>query len=61
MVKRLLHIPTVRARELAASGQQDEYIAALEALYGIQVEQPAAPAAAAECPVDHTQLRSESA
>jgi glutamyl-tRNA reductase len=61
MVKQLLHIPTVRARKLAANGQQDEYIAALEALYGIQVEQPAAKAAAAECPVDHEQYRSETA
>ncbi|WP_285248760.1 glutamyl-tRNA reductase [Pseudarthrobacter sp. efr-133-R2A-89] len=58
MVKQLLHVPTVRARELAANGQQDDYVAALEALYGITVEQPGvAPAAAAaepECPVDHT-------
>ncbi|NWL32337.1 glutamyl-tRNA reductase [Paenarthrobacter nitroguajacolicus] len=61
MVKQLLHIPTVRARELAANGQQDDYVAALEALYGIQVEQPRAVAPSAECPVDHEQLRSESA
>jgi glutamyl-tRNA reductase len=60
MVKQLLHIPTVRARELAANGQQEEYVAALEALYGIEVEKPQA-APAAECPVDHGQLRSESA
>ncbi|MGN6442819.1 MAG: glutamyl-tRNA reductase [Arthrobacter sp.] len=59
MVKQLLHVPTVRARELAANGQLDDYVAALEALYGITVEQPAtAPAASpalaeAECPVDH--------
>lgn len=53
MVKQLLHVPTVRARELAANGQQDEYVAALEALYGITVDQPAAQAAQAECPVDH--------
>ena len=48
MVKQLLHVPTVRARELAANGQQDDYVAALEALYGITVEQPAdaAPQAA---------------
>jgi len=52
-------VPTVRARELAANGQQDDYVAALEALYGITVEQPAtSPAASpalaeAECPVDH--------
>lgn len=59
MVKQLLHVPTVRARELAANGQQDDYISALEALYGITVEQPAAPAAApAECPVDHQGLES---
>jgi glutamyl-tRNA reductase len=58
MVKQLLHVPTVRARELAANGQQDDYVAALEALYGITVEQPAPPAAAgpAECPVDHRGL-----
>lgn len=60
MVKQLLHVPTVRARELAANGQQDDYVAGLEAVYGITVEQPAAarPAAdaAAECPVDHNSL-----
>jgi glutamyl-tRNA reductase len=39
MVKQLLHIPTVRARELAANGQQAAYIAGLEALYGITVEE----------------------
>ncbi len=52
MVKQLLHVPTVRARELAANGQQDDYVSALETLYGITVEQPAA-AAQAECPADH--------
>ncbi|MCZ2403218.1 glutamyl-tRNA reductase [Paenarthrobacter sp. Z7-10] len=60
MVKSLLHIPTVRARELAATGEQESYFAGLEALYGITVEQPmsagAAPAgsadlAARDCPV----------
>ena len=56
MVKQLLHVPTVRARELAANGQQDDYVAALEALYGITVEQPAAAAPQAECPVDHRGL-----
>jgi glutamyl-tRNA reductase len=55
MVKQLLHVPTVRARELAANGQQDDYVAALETLYGITVEQPAA-AAQPECPVDHQGL-----
>ncbi|MFM9429625.1 glutamyl-tRNA reductase [Arthrobacter sp. MP_2.3] len=56
MVKQLLHVPTVRARELASNGQQEDYVAALEALYGITVEQPSAPAAVAECPVDHQTL-----
>jgi len=53
MVKQLLHVPTVRARELAANGQQEDYVAALEALYGITVEPAAAKAAGAECPVVH--------
>ena len=65
MVKQLLHGPTVRAKELAAAGQQGEYIAALQALYGIEIEavEPQMPAAveSAEsatqptCPVDHDQ------
>ncbi len=55
MVKQLLHVPTVRARELAANGQQEHYVAGLEALYGITVDQPAAPAAAA-CPAEHAGL-----
>ncbi len=37
MVRQLLHVPTVRARELAAEGRQEDYTAALEALYGIDV------------------------
>ncbi|MFI5084526.1 MAG: glutamyl-tRNA reductase [Actinomycetales bacterium] len=44
MVKSLLHIPTVRARELAAAGDRDSYVAGLEALYGIIID-PAAGAA----------------
>ncbi|WP_427006834.1 glutamyl-tRNA reductase [Pseudarthrobacter sp. H2] len=62
IVRRLLHIPTVRARELATAGRQDDYAAALEALFGLNVQLtipripgtmssvesvPAAPAAAA--------------
>lgn len=52
MVKQLLHGPTVRAKELAAAGQQSEYIAALQALYGIEIEaalgtEPALPTEAA--------------
>ena len=65
MVKQLLHIPTVRGRELAAQGRADEYAQAIETLYGITIaEKPATPAdrkaatvsedpTAAECPVDH--------
>lgn len=40
MVKQLLHTPTVRARELAAQGREAEYLAALDALYGISIELP---------------------
>ncbi|WP_394939108.1 glutamyl-tRNA reductase [Psychromicrobium sp. YIM B11713] len=40
MVKQLLHVPTVRGRELAAAGQQDQYLAGLQALYGIEVSAP---------------------
>lgn len=53
MVKQLLHVPTVRARELAAQGQQDNYVMALETLYGITVEQPAEKSSA-QCPVTQT-------
>lgn len=46
VVRQLLHVPTARARELAAAGRQDDYTAALEALFGLRVEtdvlQPAA-------------------
>lgn len=44
MVRQLLHVPTVRARELAAEGRQEDYEAALQALYGIDVTQPGTPA-----------------
>lgn len=37
MVKQLLHVPTVRAKELAAAGDADSYVAALEVLYGLKV------------------------
>lgn len=39
----LVHTPSVRARSLAAEGRSAEFVAALEVLYGLQVE----PAAAA--------------
>ncbi len=35
MVKQLLHVPTVRAKELAAAGDTEGYLAALEVLYGL--------------------------
>ena len=41
MVKQLLHVPTVRAKELAAAGDAESYLAALDALYGLKIE-PAA-------------------
>ena len=34
----LLHTPTVRAKKLAAEGRTEDYVQALETLYGIQVE-----------------------
>ncbi|XAS67668.1 glutamyl-tRNA reductase [Micrococcaceae bacterium Sec5.7] len=38
VVRQLMHVPTSRARELAAAGRQDDYTAALEALYGLTVD-----------------------
>lgn len=38
IVRRLLHTPTVRARELAADGRQHDYAAALEVLFGLSVQ-----------------------
>lgn len=37
IVRKLLHTPTVRARELAAEGRTEDYLNALQALYGIEV------------------------
>lgn len=48
IVRKLLHTPTVRARELAAEGRTADYLQALEALYGIEVtsqEESARPGA----------------
>lgn len=39
LVRELLHVPTVRAKELAASGRAAEYIAALESLYNIDQQE----------------------
>jgi glutamyl-tRNA reductase len=38
----LLHTPKVRSRELARDGEHDAYLAGLDALFGLQVELPAA-------------------
>lgn len=38
MVKSLLHTPTMRAKQMAAQGRSGDYVAGLEALYGIEVE-----------------------
>lgn len=37
VVRQLLHVPTTRARELAVAGRQEEYTAALETLFGLDV------------------------
>ncbi|GAA3696967.1 glutamyl-tRNA reductase [Zhihengliuella alba] len=39
MMRQLLHVPTVRARELAAEGRSDEVVNALGALFDISEEQ----------------------
>jgi glutamyl-tRNA reductase len=45
----LLHTPMVRARELARAGEQQSYVDALDALFGLQVElEPPAAADSAE-------------
>ena len=51
MVRQLLHVPTVRGRQLAAEGRQEDYMAALEALYGIEPGDAAAPSPEQSCPV----------
>lgn len=51
MMRQLLHVPTVRARELAAEGRAGDYIQALETLYGLEIELPVAPASKNACPV----------
>ena len=49
MIRRVLHTPTVRARELAALGRQDDYTAALDTLFGLGPETEAETAAATTC------------
>ncbi|GAA1172964.1 glutamyl-tRNA reductase [Nesterenkonia xinjiangensis] len=38
IVRKLLHTPTVRARELAAEGRTEDYVRALEDVFGLEVE-----------------------
>lgn len=38
MLRQLLHVPTIRARELAQAGRQDDYAAALEVLFGLSLQ-----------------------
>lgn len=38
--KALLHVPTVRARQLAEAGQAERYVSALNTLYGLDVDVP---------------------
>lgn len=45
MIKQLLHVPTVRAKELAAAGDSESYLAALDTLFGLKVEPTAISAA----------------
>lgn len=59
VVRQLLHVPTSRARELAAAGRQDDYTAALEALYGLTVD--LAAHADAGPPPSHTRPAAKSA
>jgi glutamyl-tRNA reductase len=62
VVRQLLHVPTTRARELAAAGRQDEYTAALETLFGLDVAadvKDTRPAAAAEADLHGCPVRAE--
>lgn len=43
LLGRLLHTPTARAHELADAGRADEYLAALEAVLGIRIDDVPAP------------------
>ncbi|MFJ2620572.1 glutamyl-tRNA reductase [Glutamicibacter sp. NPDC087344] len=55
MMRQLLHIPTVRARELASEGRTAEYVSALETLYGLELNEPVGQTSTplpATCPVD---------
>ena len=48
VVQRLLHLPTVRVRQLAAEPGGEAYAAALRELFALDVEDPIDPVAAGE-------------
>jgi len=52
--KTLLHVPTVRAREHAVAGESERYLAAIRALYGIDVAVPDDACPAPEFGADET-------
>jgi len=58
--KTLLHVPTVRAREHAAAGESERYLAAIRALYGIDVQVPGDACPAIESGADHPRSSSSS-
>ncbi|PKQ25852.1 MAG: glutamyl-tRNA reductase [Actinobacteria bacterium HGW-Actinobacteria-4] len=55
--KTLLHTPTVRAREHAQAGASENYLEAIRALYGIDVDVPDDACPAPEIGVDSAQSR----
>ncbi|WP_240611334.1 glutamyl-tRNA reductase [Actinobaculum sp. 313] len=50
LATRLLHIPSIRARDAAVAGRMDDYLDALEELYGIEARRAADPRLR-RCPV----------
>jgi len=58
----LLHTPTVRAREHAQAGEAEQYLGAIRALYGIDVDVPedACPAPEIDAEASHEESRRES-
>lgn len=57
MMRQLLHVPTVRGRELAADGRAEDYIQALHTVFGLQV--PATPASTGNAPQTKQQPATE--
>lgn len=54
MVRKLLHVPTARARDMSDQGRHDDYIEALAVLYGITVEQHEPASESSDCPGGHS-------